>query len=108
MLENNFFIKLNEDDLVPEIDEEDIPLPTEGNPTPEVLSDISKILGINYNELFQLREPFIDGELLKPRHSVAHGERRPITPSELDSVVEIIDKYKYSIINAAENNRHMR
>lgn len=112
MLENNFFIKLNEDDLVPEIDEEDIPLPTEGNPTPDVLADISKILGINYETLFQLREPFIDGELLKPRHSVAHGERRPISLAELnaaaDFVLDILDKYKDSIIDAAENNRHMR
>ena len=112
MLEQNFYIKLNEDDLFPEIDENDIPLPTEGNPTPDVLADISKILGIDYEELFQLRAPFIDSELLKPRHSVAHGERRPITISELDAaasfVLDIIDKYKISIIDAAENNRHMR
>lgn len=112
MLENHFFIKLNEDDLVPEIDEEDIPLPTEGNPTPEVLKEISEILGINYDGIFQLREHFIDGELLKPRHAVAHGERRPIRAAELGEaasfVLEIIDKYKDSIINAAETNRHMR
>ena len=112
ILEQNFFIKLNEDDLVPEIDENDIPLPTEGNPTPDVLTDIAKILGLNYNELFQLREPFIDGELLKPRHSVVHGERRSIAINELDAaadfVVDIIDQYKDSIIGAAENNRHLR
>ena len=112
MMESNFFIKLNEDDLVPEIDEDDIPLPTEGNPTPDVLKDISQILGINYDELFQLREQFIDGELLKVRHSVVHGERRPITLQELsavaDFVVDILDKYKERIIDAAEHERHMR
>lgn len=112
MLDQNFFIKLNEDDLVPEIDENDIPLPTEGNPTPDVLADISKILGLDYDELFQLREPFINSVLLKPRHSVAHGERRSITKDELDAaadfVLEIIDKYKDSVIDAAENNRHLR
>ena len=112
MLENNFFIKLNEVDLMPEIDEEDIPLPTEGNPTPDLLADISKILGINYDDLFQLREPFINSELLKPRHSVAHGERRQISVSELnavsDFVLDMIDKYKNSIIGAAESNRHLR
>lgn len=112
MLESNFYIKLNEDDLLPEIDEDDLPLPTEGNPTPSVLSDVSRILGLNYNELFQLREPFIDSELLKPRHSVAHGELRPITLNELDAVsdfvLDILDKYKNSIIEAADSNRHLR
>lgn len=112
MLENNFFIKLNEDDLVPEIDENDIPLPTEGNPTPDVLKEISYILGIDYENLFSLRAPFIDGELLKPRHAVAHGERRNISPEELADattfVLEIIDKYKNCIIDAAESDRHLR
>jgi len=112
MLDNNFYIKLSEDDLIPEIDEEDIPLPTEGNPTPDVLREISKVLGINYDDLFQLRAPFIDSELLKPRHAVAHGERRPISIQELDSasdfVLDIMDKYKEKIIDAAESNRHMR
>ena len=112
LLENNFFIKLGDDDLVPEIAEDDVPLPTEGNPTPEVLFDITKILGIDYAELFQLREPFINGELLKPRHSVAHGERRSISIDELnaavDFVTDIMDKYKMAVYKAAENNRHMR
>lgn len=112
MLEQNFYIKLNEDDLVPEIDENDIPLPTEGNPTPDVLADISKILGIDYDELFQLRAPFINNELLKPRHSVVHGERRLITIEELNAatnfVLEIMDRYKNSIIDAAEKNLHLR
>ena len=97
MLEHNFFIKLSDDDLIPEIDEEDIPLPTEGNPTPDVLADITRILGIDYNSLFQLREPFIDRELLNPRNSVAHGERRQISLQELNAVaefvLEIMDKY---------------
>jgi hypothetical protein len=112
MLENNFYIKLSADDLVPEIDEEDVPLPTEGNPTPDVLKEISKIIGIDYDTLFQLRAPFIDSELLKPRHSVAHGERRQIRSEELNAaaefVIEIVDKFKDSIIDAAKSNRHMR
>lgn len=112
MLEQYFFVKLNEDDLIPEVDEDDMPLPTEGNPTPDVLSDISKILGLNYDELFEMREAFIDSELLKPRHAVAHGERRPIKLDDLDAatdfVLDIIDKYKNSIIDAAQNNKHLR
>lgn len=112
MLEKNFFIKLNEDDLVPELDEDDLPLPTEGNPSPEVLSEISAILGIDYEHLFQLREPFINAELLKPRHSVAHGEKRQISIQELDEVsefvLESIDAYKDSILDAAKSNRHLR
>ncbi len=112
LLDNRFYIKLNEEDLIPEIDEDDIPLPTEGNPAPDVLAEISKVLGLDYDDLFQLREPFINFELLKPRHSVAHGERRPITVDELDAaasfVVEIIDKFKDSIVDAAESNRHLR
>lgn len=112
LLENRFYIKLNEEDLMPEIDESDLPLPTGGNPTPDVLAEISKVLGISYEDLFQLREPFINGELLKPRHAVAHGEKRLINEEELnhvvDFVLEIIEKYKESIINAATNNSHLR
>lgn len=112
LLESQFYIKLNEDDLMPEIDETDPPLSTGGNPTPDVLAEISKVLGISYEELFQLREPFINSELLKPRHAVAHGERRTIHIDELNSacdfVLEVIEKYKSSIIDAAINNLHLR
>ena len=112
MLEENFYIKLSEDDLIPEIDENDLPLPTEGNPSPEVLFEISSILDIDYEQLFQLREPFINFNLLKPRHSVVHGEKRPISVEELNSVSEfvlgIMDSYKDSILEAARNNKHLR
>lgn len=112
LLENQFYIKLSEDDLMPEIDETDPPLSTGGNPTPDVLAEISKILGVNYVELFQLREPFINSELLKPRHEVAHGEHRQIDIDELNSVcdfvLEIIEQFKCSIIDAAISKVHLR
>lgn len=112
LLENKFYIKLNEDGIMSESDEIELPLSTGGNPTPEVLREISKILDIDYEDLFQLRELFINSELLKPRHAVAHGERRPISEEELthakDFVLEIIEKYKDSIVDAATHNRHLR
>ena len=37
-----FYIKISDDDFFPEIDESDPALPTEGNPTPEVLKEIAK------------------------------------------------------------------
>ena len=94
------------------INENDPALPTEGNPTPEVLREIAKILGLDYSSLFLLRERFINSELLNLRHSIAHGERRPIKIQELDDaknfVLRIMDDYSSAIIEAAMNNIHMK
>lgn len=110
--QSEFYIKLNEDDMIPEIDEEDPALPMGGNPTPEVLFDISTILDLDYANLFELRSAFIDKELLKPRHCVAHGEKRTISEQEFEAasnyVIEIIDKFKTGIINSAQENKHLR
>ena len=87
-------------------------LPTGGNPTPDVLKEITKVLGLNYNALFAVREPFINFELLKPRHSIAHGGQRPITDEALEEaanfVLGTIDDYASAIMEAATNNIHMR
>lgn len=103
MVSETFFVKVSEDDM---------PLPTEGNPTPEVLREILNVLGIDYDKLFLLREPFINSELLSPRHSVAHGERRPITSDELSAatqfVLEVMDEYKNSILEAAAAKSYLK
>ena len=108
----NFYIKLSEDDMMPEIDDDDPALPTEGNPTPDVLKEITQILGLNYDLLFHLRENYINSELLKPRHCVVHGERRNIHSRDLneakDFVLRSMDEFSYAIIDAAQNGLHLK
>ena len=112
LLNGYFYFKIKEDDIVSEVNENDPALPTEGNPTPEVLREIAKILGLDYSSLFLLRERFINSELLNLRHCIAHGERRPIKIQELDDaknfVLRIMDDYSSAIIEAAMNNTHMK
>jgi len=87
-------------------------LPTGSNPNPEVLKEITKVLGLNYDALFQVREKFINSELLKPRHSIAHGEQRPITDKALEDaknfVLNTIDDFTSAIMEAAMNDIHLR
>lgn len=94
------------------ITDNDPPITTQGNPTSEILEEICNILGISYADVFELRAPFINSELLKPRNQVAHGERRPITKEELSEVAlfvtEIMDAYKEEILKAAFNNLHLK
>ena len=107
-----FYIKMSEDDLLPEIDEKDPALPTEGNPTPDVLREIAEILGLDYDSMFKMKESFINSELLNVRHSIAHGERRPIKHSEFEDakrfVLRIMDDFSSAIIEAATENAHMK
>jgi len=87
-------------------------LPTGGNPTPDVLKEMTKVLGLNYNALFEAREKFINSELLNPRHSIAHGGQRPITDEALEEVANFvlskIDAYASAIMEAAMNDIHLR
>ena len=95
-----------------DVKEDDPPIPTAGNPKRIVREDIVRILGLNYDELFGVRDAFIDGELLKNRHRIVHGERHPVTKETLEGIVEFVrdflENYKAKVISAAQSDRHLR
>ena len=74
ILSQQFIIKLN-DNAEPIVDEDEPAIPTESNPKPDVLKEITQIIGLDYENMFKAREPFIDRELLNPRHNIVHGRR---------------------------------
>lgn len=109
ILTKPFYIKLD-DSMSPVIEEDDLALPTEGNPKPDVLQEITTVLRLDYSKLFELRSQFIDRQLLNPRHHIVHGSRWNISFGDLEEasnyVLEMLEFYNDEIINAAENNLH--
>lgn len=106
-----FRISLDDSDM-PIVDEDQPAITTEGNPSPEVLKEISKLIGLDYNTLFKTREQFIDRELLLPRHKIAHGQHYPVSEIELAEAIEYVftmmESIKSSIISLVESNAHLR
>ena len=104
LLDKDFVIKVG-DDSIPFVDENSPPIQTDSNPSSKVLQEISSILNLDYNALFQQRAPFIDCEILNPRHHIAHGRRRPMEHNAYievhDYILGILDNYKDAIINEA-------
>ncbi|MCL1884742.1 MAG: MAE_28990/MAE_18760 family HEPN-like nuclease [Defluviitaleaceae bacterium] len=111
MMNVDFSVRVGNNDIITG-DSDFVYIPTEGNPTPEVLSEIANILCLDYESLFRLRENYINFELLKPRHGVAHGEKRPISKDELNAarsfVLDIVDEYTGAIMSAATNFAYKR
>jgi hypothetical protein len=110
LLENEFILKLSDDNM-PFIDEDNPAIQTDSNPSSTVLREISIILGLNYEILFQPRAPFIDGELLNPRHQIAHGRRLPIRYESYvevhDYVLSILDEYLDAVMYVANNQAYL-
>jgi len=110
LLEKEFVLKIS-DDNIPFIDEDNPAIHTESNPTSTVLKEISSILGLDYDSLFRSREHFIDGELLNPRHQIAHGRNRPIRYESYievyNYVLLIIDNYLDAIMFEANSESYL-
>ena len=69
------------------------------------------ILGLDYESLFQSREPFFNGELLNPRHHIAHGRKRPMEYKAYvevhDYILGIMDDYLNAILNEAKAKSYL-
>ena len=111
ILSQQFIIKLN-DNAEPIVDEDEPAIPTESNPKPDVLKEITQIIGLDYENMFKAREPFIDRELLNPRHNIVHGRRRVPNYNEVievtNYVLEIMETYKESVYSLAEKEDYLK
>ena len=76
---------------------------TQSNLNSSILKEILSILGIDYSQ-FELKEKFIDSQLLKIRNSVAHGQDPDITELDFYELYYEIINMMSSIKNEISNN----
>lgn len=79
-------------------------LSTRSNLDSETFREIIMLLGLDYSR-YATREKFIDVNLVKPRHEIAHGSNIPVerdTFAEAERIVlEIMEQFRTDILNAA-------
>lgn len=104
------FLRLNGSDAsrVPYIGVVD----TESNLSSEVLNKLSLMLGIPLDDSFLLKKQFIDRNLLKTRHEIAHGERTDVSPQFAREIFEQVEallaNFKTAVENAAAQALYLR
>lgn len=76
---------------------------TQSNLNSNILKEILSILGIDYTQ-FELKEKYIDSQLLKIRNSVAHGQDPDITEIDFYELYQEITAMMTSIKNEISNN----
>lgn len=76
---------------------------TQSNLNSSILKEILSILGIDYSQ-FELKEKFIDSQLLKIRNSIAHGQNPDITELDFYELYDEIINMMSSIKNEISNN----
>lgn len=95
------FLILNEEDKI-RLPFEGI-IDTESNLNSSLLRDIVRNLGISDSFVFDSEVNFIDRELLKPRNSIAHGERSHVSISALEQAIERVNKLMLEFKTCVEN-----
>jgi hypothetical protein len=84
---------------------------TRSNLKSAVLREITATLGLDYTP-FELKEKAVIDRLVTFRNSVAHGEGQAISQADYNTLhtetIDLLDKYRDLIEDAAYNNRHIR
>jgi hypothetical protein len=98
----NFFIKYTDSEPI---------ISTKSNPKSEVLDEILKTIGIK-SDIFTTKKQYIDYSLLYNRNKIVHGERFELNYKDFDEVfnvvMDLLDKYKELIIQAAEKEEFLK
>ena len=76
---------------------------TQSNLNSNILKEILSILGIDYRQ-FELKEKYIDSQLLKIRNSVAHGQNPDITEIDFYELYSEITIMMTTIKTEISNN----
>lgn len=76
---------------------------TQSNLNSSILREILSIIGVSYTP-YELKEKYIDSQLLKIRNSVAHGQDPNIDEDEFYELYEEITSLMTSIKNEITNN----
>ena len=84
---------------------------TEGNPTSLKLKEILLSIGLDYVP-YEIKQNYIDSDLLKNRHSVVHGEKINIKKHDFnntfDNIISIMDMLNDQIIDAAISKLYLK
>lgn len=84
---------------------------TQSNLNSEILKEILSVIGVNYQK-YELKEKYIDSQLLNIRNSVAHGQNPEI--SDIDffklytEITELMSSIKTEISNNAIQNAYKK
>lgn len=83
---------------------------TNSNPTSEVFEEIVASIGLSF-EPYETKKKFINADLLKNRHAVAHGEPTKLEWHDFNEtykvIMEIMDCFSAQILEAAMKERHL-
>lgn len=83
---------------------------TESNLSYKLFEEILKTL--NIENKYELKKNFIDGELLKNRHRVVHGEKTFLDQEDFKAtmgiIIDIMEDFKDSLIVAATNKNYLK
>ena len=84
---------------------------THSNPSSNELKEILETIGVE-SDIFETKATYIDSSLLEKRHHVVHGDRSDLDKADFmttfDIIIELIEKYKDLIIDAADNKKYLR
>lgn len=98
---DKFFIKYTEENRI---------IKTDSNLTYELFEEILK--SIDIKNIYELKKNYIEGNLLKVRHEIVHGEKTKLDPEDFtitfEQVFEIIENFKKQVYDAAENRLFLK
>lgn len=84
---------------------------THSNPSSNELKEILETIGVE-SDIFETKATYIDSSLLEKRHHVVHGDRSDLDKADFmttfDIIIELIEKHKDLIIDAADNKKYLR
>ncbi|MBQ8605008.1 MAG: hypothetical protein IJ410_09240 [Oscillospiraceae bacterium] len=84
---------------------------THSNPSSKELKEILETIGVE-SDIFETKATYIDSSLLEKRHHVVHGDRSDLDKADFlttfDIIIELIEKYKDLITDAADNKKYLR
>lgn len=89
---------------------------TEGNPSSAVLSGLLQSVGLDRqmgrdDTAWSVTKVFIDSQILKDRHKIAHGERLPIRHEDFlersDRIIDMCEDLADLILSAAESRAYV-
>lgn len=101
---NNFTIdKLIKIDL--ELEKDKSIVDTQDNLNPTVFKNILNIIGLSYNNQYEIKERHLDNDLLAYRNSIGHGNKKLSKDMDFNLEIFSIKKLRDVIFSIAENFR---
>lgn len=88
-----------------EIEKDKSIVDTQDNLNPAVFKNILEIIGLNYNNQYEIRKSHLENDLLAYRNSIGHGNKKLSKGTEFDLEIMTIKKLREIIFSIIENFR---